>query len=217
MHALRPLLILLAVASAACSGGTVATTTIADTQAAAIEYAASADRALDGTAFSDVPVGTIADVIVGLCEGTGPGTVEAAVDALDARDGPAIDDEILGEVLAEGVRQVCPHRAGASALVEAYLVAVDEVAADRSIDEDAVLTAGLVACDLLDRGQGAESSLLAVVATLFGVETASVGELETLLDRSQGVLAGATLQAAAGYLCSRHQAAVAAYLEGLGP
>jgi len=208
--------------AAACSASSPATTTtVAGSRALALDYAASADRALDGTAFSEVAVGEIADAVVAACAAADPrSSIAATVGAIDVPSHSSVDDEILTEVLTEGVREVCPDRAGATALVAAYVAAVRDAvtAADpgAAIDEDAVLTAGPVACDLLDRDQGPEPALLAVVATLFGVEAGSVDELETRITGSQGVVAGATLGAAVTYLCSGHQAEVSAFLEDLG-
>ena len=210
------------VVTAGCSGGTAPTTTSAAPRSAAIDYAASADRALDGTRFADVLVGIVADVVVGVCTSPDPtdAAIAAAIGAVDAPAGPAVDDAILIEVLTEGVREVCPDRAGASALIAAYLAAVHDAItstdAMATIDDDAVLTAGPVACNLLDRNQGAESALLGVVATLFGVEADAIEGIDAELTPSQGVIAGATLGAAVAYLCSSHQAEVAAYLQSLG-
>jgi len=208
----------------ACSPAPVATTTSAPgIRSSAIDFAVSADRALDGTAFAEIPVGAIADVIIGLCAGADllEDAVAAAVDAVGVPESRAVDDEILTEVLTEGVRQVCPDRAGASALIAAYLSAVRDAVTSTDpgafVDEEAVLIAGPIACDLLDRGQGPESALLAVVATLFGVEASSADDLDTQLDTAEGVIAGATLRSAVTYLCSRNEAEVAAYLAGLGP
>jgi hypothetical protein len=212
----------LCVVLAACGGSPAATTSTSAWLGAAREYAATADRALDGTRFDAMTVGDIADGVVAVCQDPGPldRAVMTVVAATAAPAGPASDDEILTEVLTEGAREACPDRVGAATLATAYLAAVRDaaVSVDPSavIDDEAVVAAGTAACDLLDRDQGPESALLAVVAALFGVEATSVAELRDRLTGTQGVIAGATLGAAVAYLCSSHQSEVQAYLAGLG-
>ncbi len=207
---------------AACGGSPAATTAPVAIRQAALDYAASADRALDGTRFADVAVGTVAEAVVGICTTDAPvdAAVAGAIGGLDAPAGAPVDDEILTEVLTEGAREVCPERAAADAVIQAYLDSVHAAvaAADSSaaVDDQAVLAAGSVACDLLDRDQGAAAALLGVVAALFGVEAASIGDLEVVLTPLQGVVAGATLAAATTHLCSAHAPEVTAFLDSLG-
>ena len=214
-------LVALCLAAAACSGGAVPATTTSAFRAAAREYAASADRALDGTVYSEVPVGTIADALVGLCSGEGglEESIDVVVADLDVPETAPGDAAILVEVLTEGAHQVCPELSGAGALLAAYLGAVTDavasVAPDAAIDGEAVLAAGRVTCDLLDRGQGPDSALLGIAAALFGVEATSPDELASRISDEEGVIAGATLGSAVAYLCSGHQAEVAAFLQGL--
>jgi hypothetical protein len=216
------ILVALCLAVTACGGAPPGTTASVATRQAAIEYASSADRALDGTRFSDVGVTEIADAVVAVCTDTGPlgGAVGDAIASITAPAGAAVDDEILAEVLTEGAREVCPERSGVDEVIRAYLDAVRSAVASAdasaAVDDQAVLGAGPVACDLLDRDQGPEAALLGVVAALFGVEASSVADLETVLSASQGVVAGATLAAAAAHLCADHSAEVAAYLGSLG-
>jgi len=214
-------LVALCVLATACGGAPATTTAPVATRQAAMEYASSADRALDGTRFSDVGVGVIADAVITVCAAAGPldAAIRDAIASIEAPGGAPVDDEILTEVLTEGAREVCPERSGVEEVIQAYLdavhVAVAAADSTATVDDQAVLGAGPVACDLLDRGQGPEAALLGVVAALFGVEASSVGDLETALTGSQGVVAGATLAAATAHLCSDHAAEVTAYLGSL--
>lgn len=210
----------LCLVAASCSGGTAPTTSESSIRAAALDYAASADRALDGTVFSEVTVGGVADTILRLCENSVGLTEAVAATSEGAATAGIEDTEILAEVLVEGMRQVCPERAGPAALLDAFVAAVGDavasVAPGTPIDRSAVLSAGSVACDLLDRRQGPESALLAIAAGMFGVEAGSMEELGSRLGSTEGVVAGATLAAAARYLCPSHDSEVARFLEALG-
>ena len=182
----------------------------------AAEFAAAADRALDGTRFEEVSVGDVAALIVGLC--VAGGSVKAAIDGLAAADGPVSDDSIMREVLVEGVAQVCPARSGDAAAVDAYLssvrAAVTASGVDLVLDDEPLIAAGTVICASLDAAQGVDGAILAAVAILYGLEASSVEELDDVIDGPQGVAVGATLASAAKHLCSQHQQVVADFVEG---
>jgi len=202
----------------ACSIGEGAPTVPDDSgyRLEAAEFAAAADRALDGTRFEEVSVGDVAAIIVGLC--AAGGSVEAAIDGLAAADGPASDDSIMREVLVEGVAQVCPARSGDAEALDAYLSSVRAAVAssgvDLVLDDEPLIAAGTVVCASLDAAQGVDGAILAAVAILYGLEASSVEELDDVIDGPQGVAVGATLASAAEHLCPQHRPVVAEFVEG---
>ncbi|HAX82357.1 MAG TPA: hypothetical protein DCY40_07320 [Actinobacteria bacterium] len=208
----------LVVLVAACGGsGTPATTTDPRT-AAAIQYAGSADRALDGTRFSELPPATVAEVIVALCAGSGSVLVDvaAAVGAVEAPPGDAGDDVILQEVLLTGVGLICPERVAAD-LTAAYLAAVAATVASGGgvvIDEALAVGVGLATCEALDAGTP-EDALVTVAAGGLGIEATAGELLAGALDPAQGITAGAVLASAATYLCPEHQGRVREFVAEL--
>lgn len=192
---------------ASCGGSGTPVTTGDPRTPAAIQYAASADRALDGTRFSELPPATVAEVIVALCAGAGSVLVDvdAAVAAVDVPPGGAGDDSILREVLLTGVGSICPERVAAD-LTAAYLAAVAATVASGGgviIDDSLAVGVGLAACEALDAGTP-EDALVTVAAGGLGIEATAGELLAGALDASQGITAGAVLASAATYLCPEH-------------
>ena len=196
---------------AACGGSPVSTTTADPRLAAAVEYAVSADRALDGTRFSGLTPATVAEVIVATCSGAGSVViaVESAVAVVEAPPGDPGDDVILQEVLLTGVGLICPERVAAD-LTAAYLAAVHTTivsGAGVAIDDSLAVGVGLAACEALDAGTP-EDALVTVAASGFGIEATADEILAGAIDAAQAVTAGAVLASAATYLCPEHQARV---------
>ena len=194
---------------AAC-GGDGAPTTTADVPGpvdrAASDYASSAMRALDGTAFEVLDAADVADVVAGLCEGLGVGAIGVAAADTGIVAGDR-DVAIFLEVLRTGLDQVCEDRVVVD-LTAIYLGtianAVSSAGVGAAYDEIAAIRAAPVACAALDRGTGAGPALLDVVATLFGVTADSIDGLEGVIDDAQGLVAGAVLASAAALLCPEH-------------
>jgi hypothetical protein len=162
-------------------------------------YAASALRALDGTAFDVLDARDLADVVVGLCDGLGVGAmgVAAADLGIDAQDGEVA---ILLEVLRTGLDQVCPDRVAAN-LTAVYLDTISTAvgAAGVAYDEVSAIRAAPAVCTALEADDGAEAALLAVVEVLFGTRVPSIDDLQ--IDADQGLVAGSVLATATVLLC----------------
>jgi hypothetical protein len=196
---------------AACGGSPVSTTTTDANLAAAVEYAVSADRALDGTRFSGLTPATVAEAIVATCSGAGSVVidVQSAVAVVEAPPGDPGDDVILQEVLLTGVGLICPERVAAD-LTAAYLAAVHTTIASGAgvaIDDSLAVGVGLAACEALDAGTP-EDALVTVAAGGFGIEATADEILAGAIDAAQAITAGAVLASAATYLCPEHQARV---------
>jgi hypothetical protein len=207
----------LLVALGACSGGGGTTTTTDPLIPSAIEFAHSADRALDGTRFSTVETVDLAAAIVALCRGVGDPAIAlpAAIAGLDAPAGDAGDDVILAEVLLTGIAAVCPERSGDA--TAAYVTEVTAAASSTGgavIGESTALSAGLAACDALDAGDP-EDALVAIAAVGFGVEASLEQLLGGALSESEAVTVGAILSASAAHLCPEHEARVAEFVNDL--
>jgi hypothetical protein len=203
---------------AACGGSPVSTTTADPRLAAAVEYAVSADRALDGTRFSGLTPVTVAEVIVTTCSGAGSVVidVESAVAVVEAPPGDPEDDVILQEVLLTGVGLICPERVAAD-LTAAYLAAVHTTIASGAgvaIDDPLAVGVGLAACEALDVGTP-EDALVTVAAGGFGIEATAGEILAGAIDAAQAVTAGAVLASAATYLCPEHLSRVAEFVAEL--
>ena len=204
----------------ACGGGagpasTVTTLVALEDPAAA--FAVSAERALEGTVFEDLGSVAIADLVVYLCRGLGLGAIPASIDGLGFGE-PAVDREILIEVLTVGVTQVCPSRASVD-LTGFYLDAVRAIAEDGgaldAFDAGDVIRAGPVVCEALRSGAGVEAALLAVVGSLFDVDAEGIDGLTRLVDGAQGLVSGAVLASATALLCSEHAGEVEAFIAAL--
>lgn len=182
----------------------------------AASYAATAERAIADTAFTESGADIVAAALVELCEGLGGGAVAAVSNQLGptAPDG---DVAIMEEVLTVGITQVCPERGG----TELSRIFVDAVAgavqaADGSVfDEPSAVRAASVACTVLSDGEGADAALVAIAASMFDLAVADAPGLEGALDPEQGVVVGAVLAAAAAMHCPQHAAAVQSFLEDL--
>ena len=203
---------------AACGGSPVSTTTADPRLAAAVEYAVSADRALDGTRFSGLTPATVAEVIVATCSGAGSVViaVESAVAVVEAPPGDPGDDVILQEVLLTGVGLICPERVAAD-LTAAYLAAIHTTIASGAgvaIDDPLAVGVGLAACEALDAGTP-EDALVTVAAGGFGIEATAGEILAGAIDAAQAVTAGAVLASAATYLCPEHESRVREFVAEL--
>jgi len=190
----------------------------ADVRRRAQDFASSADRALVGTRFEGVALGSIATAIEALCGSSAPfdTAVFATIAGWDAPDGPAADDQVAVEVLVAGVVEVCPERVGDDAVLERFVSAVREAVEPDTVDELAVTEAGLLVCDRLDAGAGGEGAVLVAAETLFGVVAPSFDELgEAGLDAEDAAVVGATVAAAVEYLCPVYRPSVMEFLEGL--
>lgn len=212
--------LIMTVLVAACSSGSEPAVTAATTEsfdAAANEYAISAERALAGTVFERLGPGALASLVVGLCEGFGIGAIPATVDGTGLA-APAGDQEIIAEVLIVGVVQVCPELAPVD-LTGFYLDAVvgtaETAGALGAFDEGDVVRAGPVVCVVLESEAGVEAALLEVVESLFGVAVDDIDSLIGFIDDDQGVVAGAVLAAATAVLCPQYAVAVEAFMESL--
>ncbi|NIR39219.1 MAG: hypothetical protein GWN79_17885, partial [Actinobacteria bacterium] len=158
---------------AACGGGGAAETTVpgsAGYDRPADEYAASAERALVGTAYEGLGVDGIAEVVVDLCEGLGVGAIPATVAGL-IPSAPARERTIFDEVLRRGFAQVCSDRVAIDLTpiyVDAVSGAVAEAGAEAAYDEAAVVRVAPVACATFGAGGDGEEALIAVAAALYG-------------------------------------------------
>lgn len=191
-----------------------------DTSPFAVEarrFAASADRALDGTRFEAVPTDDLAAAIVAICDSSAPlpGSIEQAIADLGAPPEPP-GDGIMAEVLVTGIAQVCPQRAAAD-LSAAYLASV-QVTVDQggglAVADDVALTAGLSVCATLDAGTPADA-LFTAAAVLYGIEVAPGESVQATPE--QGVGLGAVLASAVAYLCPEHRDRVMDFVGGLEP
>ena len=215
--ALSRKLAVLLVALSACSGDGGTTTTTDPFTPTAIDFARSADRALDGTRFATVETEDLAATIVALCRGVGDPALAlpAAIAGLDAPAGDAGDELIVGEVLLTGVAAVCPERSGDAAA--AYLAEVTGAvgsAGGAVIAESAALAAGLAACDALDAGEPGDA-VVAIAAVGFGIEASLEQLLGGALGESAAVTVGAILSSAAAHLCPEHESRVAEFVNDL--
>lgn len=197
----------------ACSATTSPPTT-SPYGAAASRFAASADRALDGTRFESLPLPALADALVSLCESTValPVAVAAAVTAMDVPEEPE-GDAIMAEVLVVGVAEVCPDRA-VTELSAAYLAAIGVVVRDGRglpVADDIALTAGLSVCATLATGTP-DDALVVAAAGLFGIEASAAELLGGGLDAPQAVTVGAVLGASVTYLCPDHRERIEGFL-----
>jgi len=210
-------LTLLLVSACSSDSSPSSTQTIAASAGSAAEFAASAERALEATVFEDLGTSGIADLVTNLCQGLGVGAIPATIDGLDI-DASSADEEIITEVLAVGLSQVCPDRAPidlAGFYLDAVTTAVQDGSALSALEDGDVIRAGPVVCDALQNGSGVEAALLAVVRDLFAVEANSVDGLSGLMDAEQGLVAGAVLAAATAFLCPEHAGAVEAFMASL--
>lgn len=183
---------------------------------AAIQFAGEADRALDGSRFSEMPAADLADAIVSLC--ASGGSIDEVIGGLPAAPGDPADDLIIREVIVAGLVQVCPTETGDASVVDAFLssvrAAVASAGADLVLDDEQLIAGGTVACASLDAGGGVDGAALSAAAILFGVERSTIEELEVALDDSQGIAVGATLASAAVYFCPEHEQIVADFVGG---
>jgi hypothetical protein len=191
-----------------------------DLRQRAREFAITADRALAGTRFADVPTEALVDALEGICASVGgfDEAVFAAVAGLPAGAGDPGDDAVAAEVLVAGVVEVCPGRVGAVDMIALYLESVLSAVGDtEEVDSFAVMEAGPKVCRVLDEGAGAERSLLRAVEVLFGIVAPSYEDLaDTGLTVDQAVVVGATLAAAVEHLCPQHREVIMEYIDGLG-
>jgi hypothetical protein len=201
--------------AAACSAGTREDST-SGLMPAAIQFAAEADRALDGSRFAEMPADDLADAIVSLC--SSGGSIEEVIGELPAAPGDPADDLIIREVIVAGLVQVCPTQTGDASVVDAFLAsvraAIASAGADLVLDDEPLIAGGTIACASLDAGGGVDGAVLSVAAILFEVERSTIEELEGALDASQGIAVGAILASAALYFCPEHEQIVADFVGG---
>lgn len=183
----------------------------------AAEYAASAERALLGTAFEPIGVTGLADLIVGLCEGLGTGSINVAIDDLNAGESEE-DRVILTEVVELGLAQTCPDRVPidlTSIYVDAVQRAVDSGGGRGAFSEPEVIGAAPVVCASFDEGWSGVDVLLKTVEALFGIQATSIDELADAITSDQGIVAGAVLSVAASLLCPEYVPDVTELMESL--
>jgi hypothetical protein len=213
----------LAIVLGGCGGDatSVSTSTTTDSspvlQPRAAVYAASAQRALDGTVFDNLGEERVADLVVGLCQGLGVGAIGPTIDGLEISGG-AVDQDILAEVLTIGMAQVCPDRAPvdlASFYVDAVAGTAESAGAQGAFDEGDVVRAGPIVCDALTADAGVEGALLDTIDSLFGVRAGSLDEVIGVIDGDQGLVAGAVVAAATAILCPEYAADVETFMSGL--
>jgi hypothetical protein len=173
----------------------------------------------------------LADLILAVCDDLGDsidpdGDVMAFVAGLEAPDGPEVDDQIMGVVLAEGAIAACPQvvdeasrRAWeASSPEDKFLAAVQAVAPEMDVEPAAadLVAAGRTVCEVLDGVGTAAEAVVAEFTQLFGTAGVTVDEIAAgEAGEREGLLAGGVLGGAASFLCPQHREAVTAYLEGL--
>jgi len=215
----------------ACGGGPVATTVIDERLEPAVEFAVSAQRALDGTRFADLPDAVVAGLVLEVCDAMAASsdpdaTVMGVLDGVEAGEGPEVDDEILAIVLAEGALTVCPTEVGVAELraweaadpEDRFLAAVAAVAPviEEGLTSADLLAAGRGVCAVLDGGGTPEEAVLDEFARMFGVTGVSIEEIAAgVAGEREGLLAGGVLGAASSVLCPEHREIVTAFLEDL--
>lgn len=211
--------VVLLVVLAACSGEAVTTTSPPppSVESLAVEFALSAERALEGTAFEALGSEAVAEALTVLCRGLGIGAISATIDGLGL-DASAGDVVIMSEVLSVGIAQVCPERTAddpGSAYLDAVAGAARGAGAGSAYDEAAVVGAAPVVCAALTSGEGVEAALLAAASVLFDFDGSDIADLGLQLAPDQGVVAGAVLAAATAVLCPAHIGDVEDYLGDL--
>lgn len=202
---------MIALVAAACGGPPAPPSTTGYARASA-DYAASALRALDGTAFETLGVQGLADAIESLCDGLGVGAmgVAAADTGIVATD-PEV--AIFLEVLRTGLDQVCEEKVvvDLTGIYQSTVeTAVTQGGAAGAYDEVAAIRAAPAVCDALDLGEGVEPALLEAAATLFGIGAGTVGDLSLTPD--QGLVVGAVLATATALVCPEHLEVVESFL-----
>lgn len=181
----------------------------------AAAFAATADRALAGTRFDEVPSADLAAALEALCRSGGSfdDALGSAVARLAGRPGDPADDDVAAEVLASGVVEVCPARVGE---FDAYLDTVLDAVGAVGVDPVGVGAAGWVVCGVLEREGDAERALLRAIETLFDIAAPSLQAVtDAGLTPREGAIAGAVLASAVEHLCPDHRATVVAFIESL--
>jgi hypothetical protein len=234
MRGRTALVVIAAVLAAGCGAAPEAATTTdaaAAADEAALDFAVSARRAVTGTRFEALSDREVADLILEVCEDLGDsadpdGDVMAFVGRLEAPNGPEVDDQIMGVVLAEGALAACPEVVDAASLraweasspEDKFLAAVQAIAPEMDVDPAAadLVAAGRTVCEVLDGGGTPGEAVVAEFALLFGTTGVTVEEIAAgEAGEREGLLAGGVLGGAASFLCPEHREAVVAYLEGL--
>ena len=209
---------------AGCGGASPAETADAE-QRAAVDYAESALRAIEGTRFEPLGVGWIADEVVAACADLLAGGAASEVFATiiadaEVPEADAIDDAIAAVVLSEGVAAVCPSVSPTDGRrtdpVTDYLTATVPIVVaagfGERFDGGTLVGAANEVCTALDAGTPPGDVVEALLESLFGGASApgSLGEAE-------GLVAGAVLGGAAAIVCPRHETLVATYIATLQP
>lgn len=204
---LRSALLVLAVA--ACGSGE-ATETTSPTRAAQ-EYAASAQRALEGTAFASATVSEVAAWVDSACSGLGSGSVRALAEAVGGSATTPGDLAILVEVFEVGLEQVCPERA-ATDLTDPFLSLVHTAGLDPlPVSDNALLVAAPLVCEALE-SENVAAAFLIGAGSLYGADSADFTDLASTLSDTQGFTLGAMVSASAALLCPEHADVVAEFV-----
>lgn len=226
----RSALVVAALVVSACGGGHTATT-LDPRLGPAIEFAVSAQRALDGTRFGDLGDVAVAGLVLEVCDAmqgsADPNaTVMEVLAGIDALEGLPVDDEIMAVVLAEGAVTICPAEVGEAELRaweaadpgDRFLAAVAAVApiTDEGFTDADLLAAGRGVCTVLDGGGTPEQAVLEEFDQMFGITGVSIDEIAGgVVGEREGLLAGGVLGAASSILCPQHREVVTAFLEAL--
>jgi hypothetical protein len=219
----RPTLVAIVVAImfTACGGGTGSTDDI-DLRLRARDFAASAGRALAGTAYEGLASGDLGAAIEAVCLSTAPFDAAAlsAVAGIGVADATPTDDAVAVEVVVAGVVEVCPERVSPEGLVDRYQQVVLDTLGDGTLDTIIVRDAGPAICAALDASGGSiptgELGVLVAAESLYGIVAPTFADLPAAgLDPDRGAVVGVVLAAAVDYLCPQHFQAVMDFLGGL--
>ncbi len=228
-------LVAIAVVLSGCSAAAAPTTTEDLTQAFAVEYAASARRALEGTRFAGEGDVWLVALVVDACDRLEPGadgdavlTAAIAEAAGQVPPGSGPDDRILTEVVLAGVAASCRSRVLAATTTtipvpdpnDGYLLVVGPVADEAGIfvHPDVLLEAGRGVCTMLADGEGPGQAVLFAAEVLLGVRVADLTELEEAdgVFASDGLVLGSVLAAASTHFCPEFADSVTAYITEIG-
>lgn len=214
--------VMAALIGTACGGGTTGGTDDLDLRLRARDFAATAQRALAGTAYSGVSATDLGGAIEAVCLSSTPfdAAVLVSVADLDVADATPADDAVAVEVVVAGVVEVCPERVSAEGLLDRYQQIVVAAIGEGVVDELIVRDAGPAICAALDASSGSipsgELGVLVAAEELFGIVAPTFAELPSAgLDPDKGHVVGVVLAAAVDYLCPHHYQAVIEFLGGL--
>ncbi|HUG74324.1 MAG TPA: hypothetical protein VMM81_01420 [Acidimicrobiia bacterium] len=219
----RPLVaMVVAMVLTACGGAGTGATDDIDLRLRSRDFAASAGRALAGTAYERLTPGDLGAAIETVCLSTAPfdAAVLGAVAGIGVADTTPTDDAVAVEVVVAGVVEVCPERVSPEGLVERYQRVVLDIIGDGTVDAIIVRDAGPAICSALDAAGGSvptgELGVLVAAESLYGIVAPTFADLPAAgLDPERGSVVGVVLAAAVDYLCPHHVAAVMEFLSSL--